>query len=510
MHKPRSLLVLAIALVVLAGALGSLEYGRLAAEFYSRMALSEGRGVRDRLTLHLSPPIAALTLTGRILSQAPEGRPGPDEARALLLTNLSDEPSLDAAALWDAGGISAMAVRSGDGFLFHQRPDASGGDSRWQRLGPDLATLGHGAPAASDIAAQAALIARTVSTGSQDWPRWTNIHAAPGGHTVIGAVAPAGPRGDSSRAVYFGFALDKTLAVLGQVIPEDAKVLVCSPDGYLLDAAPGGQAGASPAFVPMSRASDRVTADAVQAWIKAGTPEDAAFGFTSGGTGYWASLQPLAGNAGRTYAGVIMSREALVSLLLQGGKGPLLVAAGFALAIGLLAFIAVQLRRRSHGVKPFFETGDEVRELLAGGESDRLEFKSTLRFNLASGKHGKEIELAAMKTLTAFMNTDGGILAVGVDDQGAALGLDADGFENDDHLLRHFSSLFAQHIGVEHLPKVRFALRDADERKVLLIECAKSAEPVILKGGKEEEFYVRAGPSSRRLSLTEFMRRIAK
>ena len=51
MHKPRSLLVLAIALVVLAGALGSLEYGRLAAEFYSRMALSEGRGVRDRLTL---------------------------------------------------------------------------------------------------------------------------------------------------------------------------------------------------------------------------------------------------------------------------------------------------------------------------------------------------------------------------------------------------------------------------------------------------------------------------
>jgi hypothetical protein len=33
---------------------------------------------------------------------------------------------------------------------------------------------------------------------------------------------------------------------------------------------------------------------------------------------------------------------------------------------------------------------------------------------------------------------------------------------------------------------------------------------VILKGGKDEEFYVRAGPSSRRLSLSEFMRRVAK
>lgn len=495
-----------IALVTLGGVLLSVEYGRLTSEFYSRMVLSEGRSVRDRLNLHLSPSLSALALTGRLLSQAGPEKPGSDETRALLLSALAEEASLDSAALWDAGGVRAMAVRSGKQYLFHQRGQDGQGPPVWQRLGQDLSPLGEGPPAARELEAQAALIAKTLASDSATWPKWTDVLTLPGGRAGIGAVAPAGPGGDANRAVFFGFGLDKTLNVLRQDLPEEAKVLVCSPDGYLLDTAPGK----APAFVPMSKASDPVLGQALAAWLQGGMPVDAAFGFNAGSAAFWASLQPLAENGARVYAGLAMSREALVAMVLHGGRWPLLVAGGFALTLALLGAIAVQLRRRSHALKPFFETEGEVRELLERGESDRLEFKSTLRFNLAAGKHGKEIEMAVMKTLTAFMNTDGGILAVGVDDQGRPVGMDPDGFENDDHLLRHFSSLFAQHIGVEHLARVRFALREAEGRKVLLIECATSAEPVILKGGKEEEFYVRAGPSSRKLSLSEFMRRVVK
>ena len=60
------------------------------------------------------------------------------------------------------------------------------------------------------------------------------------------------------------------------------------------------------------------------------------------------------------------------------------------------------------------------------GEHDRLEFKSTLRWNLKAEKAGKEIELAVMKSLAAFMNSAGGNLIVGVDDQGGIIGLAAD------------------------------------------------------------------------------------
>ena len=46
--------------------------------------------------------------------------------------------------------------------------------------------------------------------------------------------------------------------------------------------------------------------------------------------------------------------------------------------------------------------------------------------NLKSGKNGKEIELAWLKGVVGFMNTNGGILLIGVDDSGTILGIDAD------------------------------------------------------------------------------------
>jgi len=37
----------------------------------------------------------------------------------------------------------------------------------------------------------------------------------------------------------------------------------------------------------------------------------------------------------------------------------------------------------------------------------------------------------------------------------------------------------------------------------LLVECQPSPSPVFLKISKEEEFYIRVGPGSRRLSTSE-------
>ena len=59
-------------------------------------------------------------------------------------------------------------------------------------------------------------------------------------------------------------------------------------------------------------------------------------------------------------------------------------------------------------------TETELLELIDGGETDTVEFKSTLRVESQNpGKAGKEIELACLKTVAAFMNTEGGTLLVG-------------------------------------------------------------------------------------------------
>jgi len=64
-----------------------------------------------------------------------------------------------------------------------------------------------------------------------------------------------------------------------------------------------------------------------------------------------------------------------------------------------------------------------TKEIIEQGENDHVEFKSTLRWNLYANKKDKAIEHASLKTLAAFMNSTGGTLIIGADDDGNILGL---------------------------------------------------------------------------------------
>ena len=56
----------------------------------------------------------------------------------------------------------------------------------------------------------------------------------------------------------------------------------------------------------------------------------------------------------------------------------------------------------------------DANALIAAGESDRVEFKSTLRTNLHTNRRDRAMESAVTKTLAAFLNSDGGALVIGV------------------------------------------------------------------------------------------------
>ena len=140
-----------------------------------------------------------------------------------------------------------------------------------------------------------------------------------------------------------------------------------------------------------------------------------------------------------------------------------------------------------------------------GGETDRLEFKSTLRWNLKADRAGKEIELVALKTLAAYMNSEGGTLVVGVDDGGKVLGLDADRLESEDKFLRHFSSIFREHVGLDYSDYLEFGIRRIGGERVFIVDCRPSPRPVFLKQKREESFFIRVGPSSRQLSTSQVL-----
>ncbi len=69
---------------------------------------------------------------------------------------------------------------------------------------------------------------------------------------------------------------------------------------------------------------------------------------------------------------------------------------------------------------------DTLLELIKGGESDRLEFKQTLRFDVETQALNRKLEEVAIKTVAGFANHTGGTLLIGVRDDGVVTGVEPD------------------------------------------------------------------------------------
>ncbi len=75
---------------------------------------------------------------------------------------------------------------------------------------------------------------------------------------------------------------------------------------------------------------------------------------------------------------------------------------------------------------PAYWQSNPILTLIAKGESSKLEFKETLEANNKSGESLPGLVLSVLKTIAAFLNTDGGTLLIGVSDSGDIKGLELD------------------------------------------------------------------------------------
>ncbi len=139
------------------------------------------------------------------------------------------------------------------------------------------------------------------------------------------------------------------------------------------------------------------------------------------------------------------------------------------------------------------------KDIIKSGESDKVEFKSTLRYNLHTSKFGREIEHATLKTLAAFLNTWGGILLIGVDDKQQITGLEPDKFENDDRTLLHLTQMVNERLGSHFMQFIICSIEIIEDKKILRIDVSPSNQPAYLTNNNEEFFYVRTGPSTTEL-----------
>ena len=154
-----------------------------------------------------------------------------------------------------------------------------------------------------------------------------------------------------------------------------------------------------------------------------------------------------------------------------------------------------------------------LEDIIAEGESDELEFKSTLRWDIKESVVNKKLEEVILKTVAAFANSHGGTLLIGVEDDGTVLGLEHDylslGNVDRDKFELHLRNLLNQQFGVGFITsKVQIRFHEVEGKEVCHVEVSRAKEPVIFKvkdkdGQPIEKFYTRSGNSSQEIPLSE-------
>jgi type I restriction enzyme, R subunit len=146
-----------------------------------------------------------------------------------------------------------------------------------------------------------------------------------------------------------------------------------------------------------------------------------------------------------------------------------------------------------------------AKDLIKGGESKTLEFKSTLRRNLKEDRQDdKAVTHAVLKTIAAFLNTEGGDLLIGVADDGAVVGIERDRLENDDKFMRHLAQVVRNGLGDRAGTCIDPKTQIVQGKTVCVVSCQRSPEPVFLKWKgmeaiREGDFFVRSGPGTVKL-----------
>ncbi len=163
------------------------------------------------------------------------------------------------------------------------------------------------------------------------------------------------------------------------------------------------------------------------------------------------------------------------------------------------------IRKLGKRVTNYFRSSQDISssEMIVSGESDSVEFKSTLRMNTHTNKKDKNIEFAILKTIVAFLNTEGGHLFVGVNDEGEALGLEIDKFANHDKLMLHFTNLVKNKIGSLYLKYIHTSIELFEGKEIFRIDCLPASHPAYLLDDNDDFFFIRTGPATTKLRTSK-------
>ncbi len=148
------------------------------------------------------------------------------------------------------------------------------------------------------------------------------------------------------------------------------------------------------------------------------------------------------------------------------------------------------------------------KDIILKGENDSTEFKSSLRWDYKLNQVTKELEFVIAKSVSAFLNSRGGKLFIGIDDEGNTLGLENDyktlgKKQNKDGFSLKLQDVINNYLGKEFHQFIKIQFDFVDEKEICIITITPSDKPVYVRRNNTEEFFIRAGTSSQPMSMKE-------
>jgi CheY-like chemotaxis protein len=147
------------------------------------------------------------------------------------------------------------------------------------------------------------------------------------------------------------------------------------------------------------------------------------------------------------------------------------------------------------------------------GESETLEFKRTYQYNpKAPNKKDDRLRFASLKTIVAFLNSKGGTLLIGVEDDGSLYGMENDfkvantKSQNKDGFLLTLTNAINDNIGVIFTEKnIRVYFENLEEKEICVVKVTPSEKPAFLKKEGKGLFFIRTNNETRELDAQEIL-----
>lgn len=144
---------------------------------------------------------------------------------------------------------------------------------------------------------------------------------------------------------------------------------------------------------------------------------------------------------------------------------------------------------------------NNTEHILDRGEGEHAEFKE--------GSNNPNL----LKPISAFLNSKGGTILIGVNDQAEVVGVDEYSVPGADKFDQDFRNLIREKMGSHALPFIRFSHGVFKEKGIYRIDCGMADQPVFLqlgRGTSGESFFIRSGATNQQLGFRAALHYIAR